>query len=434
MCAFVRPVGFAAGRFFAAKKGHVFVFCHERVFPVNLKKQLSNVYLYTFFSTFTITDAVWVALLAARGFTLAQIGLAEGIFHAVSLLCEVPSGMAADLLGRRRTLAAGGVLWTLSALLMAFAPGLMPVCTAMGLKALGYNMISGTQEALTYDSLKTAGREGEYIRIDANVSVLQKLSTALSALGSLLSRVLSYTGYYLADAAAAVLTVLAATRLTEPVVTAEQAARGQHRLRELPARLRVHILDSLDCLRTSAAVRRLIAADAVISLPSYLTAMLVQQRLTAQGWGMQWLFLPGLLAGAAGMAGAALGRRLHPHSLRGLYTACALLCGVGALLAGAAPAWGCLAGPMLVQGTIAVWFLHSMQRLNDLISSDRRATLISVDSMAYSLLMIPASPVLGWLGDVTGQAGAGLCVLGGAVLLSGLAVAGKTRYNGGRAG
>ena len=266
------------------------------------------------------------------------------------------------------------------------------------------------------------------------MSVLQKLSTALSALGSLLSRVLSYTGYYLADAAAAVLTVLAAARLTEPVVTAEQAARGQHRLRELPARLRVHILDSLDCLRTSAAVRHLIAADAVISLPSYLTAMLVQQRLTAQGWGMQWLFLPGLLAGAAGMAGAALGRRLHPHRLRGLYTACALLCGVGALLAGAAPAWGCLAGPMLVQGAIAVWFLHSMQRLNDLISSDRRATLISVDIMAYSLLMIPASPVLGWLGDVTGQAGAGLCVLGGAVLLSGLAVAGKTRYNGGRAG
>lgn len=84
--------------------------------------------------------------------------------------------------------------------------------------------------------------------------------------------------------------------------------------------------------------------------------------------------------------------------------------------------------------TDAVWFLHSMQRLNDSISSDRRATLISVDSMAYSLLMIPASPVLGWLGDVTGQAGAGLCVLGGAVLLSGLAVAGKTRYNGGRAG
>ena len=71
---------------------------------MNLQKQLRCVYLHAFTSTLRFTDAVWVALLATRGFTLAQIGLAEGVFHGVSLLCEVPSGMAADLLGRRRTL------------------------------------------------------------------------------------------------------------------------------------------------------------------------------------------------------------------------------------------------------------------------------------------------------------------------------------------
>ena len=71
-----------------------------------------------------------------------------------------------------------------------------------------------------------------------------------------------------------------------------------------------------------------------------------------------------------------------------------------------------------------------MQRLNDAIPSDRRATLISVDSMAYSLLMIPASPLVGLVGDLTGQAGAGLCVLCALVVVSGLAAAGQTRYNG----
>ena len=90
----------------------------------------------------------------------------------------------------------------------------------------------------------------------------------------------------------------------------------------------------------------------------------------------------------------------------------------------------CAAGPVLVQGALSVWFLHSMQRLNDAIPSDRRATLISVDSMAYSLLMIPASPLVGLVGDLTGQAGAGLCVLCALVVVSGLAAAGKTRYNG----
>ena len=43
---------------------------------MNLQKQLRCVYLHAFTSTLHFTDAVWVALLAARGFTLAQIGLA----------------------------------------------------------------------------------------------------------------------------------------------------------------------------------------------------------------------------------------------------------------------------------------------------------------------------------------------------------------------
>ena len=390
---------------------------------MNLQKQLRCVYLHAFTSTLRFTDAVWVALLAARGFTLAQIGLAEGVFHGVSLLCEVPSGMAADLLGRRRTLIFGGALGVVSAATMAFAPSLAFICAGMGLKALGYNLLSGTTEALTYDSLKTAGRERDYIKVDAKASIFMKLASALGALASLLAGVLTSAGYYLADAAVSAVSALAAANLTEPVVTDEQAAREKHILQELPARLRVHILDSLDCLCSSTPARRIIMADAVISLPSYLTSMFVQQRLTQQGWAMEWLFLPGLLAGAAGMAGASLGRRLHPKRLRALYFGCALLVGT-------APALLCAAGPVLVQGVLSVWFLHSMQRLNDAIPSDRRATLISVDSMAYSLLMIPASPLVGLVGDLTGQAGAGLCVLCALVVVSGLAAAVKTRYNG----
>ena len=245
---------------------------------MNLQKQLRCVYLHAFTSTLRFTDAVWVALLAARGFTLAQIGLAEGVFHGVSLLCEVPSGMAADLLGRRRTLIFGGALGVVSAATMAFAPSLAFICAGMGLKALGYNLLSGTTEALTYDSLKTAGRERDYIKVDAKASIFMKLASALGALASLLAGVLTSAGYYLADAAVSAVSALAAANLAEPVVTDEQAAREKYILQELPARLRVHILDSLDCLCSSTPARRIIMADAVISLPSYLTSMFVQQR------------------------------------------------------------------------------------------------------------------------------------------------------------
>ena len=135
-----------------------------------------------------------------------------------------------------------------------------------------------------------------------------------------------------------------------------------------------------------------------------------------------------LLSGLASMLGVEAARRLHPKSLRRFSAVCALLCGGGCALVGAAPALGCIFGCMLMQGVIDAYFLHEDQKLNDVIPSDQRATLTSVDSMVYSLLMIPASPLVGAVGDAFGQAGAGLAVLGVLVALTGTAALGrKTR-------
>ena len=153
--------------------------------------------------------------------------------------------------------------------------------------------------------------------------------------------------------------------------------------------------------------------------------MFVQQRLVEQGWPTALLFVPMLLGGLASMLGVEAARRLHPKSLRRFYAVCALLCGGGCALVGAAPVLGCIFGCMLVQGVIGAYLLHEDQRLNDVIPSDQRATLTSVDSMVYSLLMIPASPLVGAVGDAFGQAGAGLAVLGVLVALSGAAALGR---------
>ena len=396
----------------------------ERVFPMNhtihLKKQLRCIYLSNFFSGLRITDAVWVALLAARGFSLWEIGLAESVYHIVSLLCEVPSGMAADLLGRKRALVAGGILAVLSSLLMAFAPGLFLICAAMGLNALSNAMFSGTDAALTYDSLKQAGQEERYLSVAANRSQIGMLASALGSLASTLRRFLRFSGFYLVSALFSSISTLAMLLLKEPVVTEAQAARSSHSLRELPGQFAQLVQDSAAALHGCPLAAKLIAADAFISVPCYLTKMFLQQRLVELGWPTEWLFLPLLLGGAACVAGTEIGRRVHPHTLRRFYTVCALL-------VGAAPAWGGILGMMLVQGVLEVWLLHADQRLNALISSDQRATLISVDNMAYSILMIPASPFVGAVGDLFGQAGAGLALLGVLTAASGAAVLAKRR-------
>lgn len=392
---------------------------------LNLKKQLACIYTSDLFSGLRITDAVWVALLAARGFSLWEIGLAESVYHIVSLCCEVPSGMAADLLGRRKTLLSGGVLTVTCNLLMAFAPNLFTICLAMGLNALAMTMFSGTFTALVYDSLKTEGREDEYIQVSANSSQISMLANAIGSLASLLKRFLGFAGFYLLSAAFEGVSTAALALMEEPIVTKAQANREKHPLRTLPEQFRQLVRDSLHVLHTCPMAGKLIASSALISVPSYLTKMFLQQRLVELGWPTELLFLPLLLGGLACVAGTEVGRRVRCRSMRRLYSACALLCGVGTLLVGAAPAWGGILGMMLVQGVLEVYLLHESQKLNDAIPSDQRATLISVDGMAYSLLMIPASPLVGAVGDAFGQAGAGLALLGGAIMLSGVALLGK---------
>ena len=396
---------------------------HKR--KLNLKKQLACIYTADLFSGLRITDAVWVALLAARGFSLWEIGLAESVFHVVSLLCEVPSGMAADLLGRKKTLVSGGVCMVLQSLLMAFASDLFTICFAMGLNALAMTMFSGTFTALVYDSLKTEGREDEYIQVSANSSQISMLANAIGSLASLLKRFLGFAGFYLLSAAFEGVSTAALALMEEPIVTKAQASRGKQTLRALPGQFTKLARNSLSILRTTPLAAKLIVSSAVVSVPSYLTKMFLQQRLVELGWPTELLFLPLLLGGLACVAGTEIGRRVRCRSMRRLYTACALLCGVGTLLVGTAPAWGGILGMMLVQGVLEVYLLHESQKLNDAIPSDQRATLISVDGMAYSLLMIPASPLVGAVGDAFGQAGAGLALLGGVIVLSGVALLGK---------
>ena len=215
---------------------------HKR--KLHLKKQLACIYTADFFSGLRITDAVWVALLAARGFSLWEIGLAESVFHIVNLLCEVPSGMVADLLGRKKALVSGGVLAVTSNLLMAFAPNLFAICFAMALNALYSTLFSGTSTALLYDSLKQEGCEEEYIQVSANSSQISMLANAIGSMASILNQFLGYVGFYLLNAAFEGASALANMLLAEPIVTESQASRENHPLRALPEQFRQLVRDS----------------------------------------------------------------------------------------------------------------------------------------------------------------------------------------------
>lgn len=383
---------------------------------MNIRSQLVKLHLYNIFISLRITDAVWVVFLLSRGYSLAQVGIAEGIFHITSFLCEVPSGMAADLLGRRRTLALSGVFGVLSALFMAVSSNFAGVCLSMVFSALMCNFESGTMDALTYDSLLMVGKSEKYLHINAWLNGISRTVTAAGCLFSGVALWLGFAKAYIATAIISAAASAAALALLEPTVTEEQKRRTANPFSDLLPRLKEHTRLSFVFLKEHPASLCKILADSGVAVPIYLSFMFMQQSLTANGLPGVWLGTALLAIRLAGTAGIAVGAKLKVRLFPAIM-ACGVGAGLGTVLAGISGCW-----PLSVLGASLASFADGMVQLrvevslNDDFPSDRRATLISVESMVYSTLMIAASPISGAIGDALGTGwtfgllGAGLMV------------------------
>ena len=191
-----------------------------------LPRQKRTLLLLEWCAGFRPAGSIWVLLLALRGFSLVEIGAAEGVFHAVSLCGELPSGLLADLLGRRRTLAAGQAMFLLSPLLLMCSESLTGVCLSMAVLALGFNLQSGTREAMAYETMLQAGQEDGYLKFSSLQNAVYRLSDGGAMLLAGATMILGWRRACLLDAAIALLGLAAALSLTEPVCPGRRSLLG----------------------------------------------------------------------------------------------------------------------------------------------------------------------------------------------------------------
>lgn len=364
---------------------------------IHLKRQIRRLMALECVGYFRPAGCIWVLLLANRGFSLAEIGLAEGIFHLVSLICEIPSGMIADLLGRKRTLAAGQIMSGLSAVAMLFSRDLTGVCINMALSALGYNLASGTREAITYDSLVACDAEEEYLRVSSRLNIIYRLGTAAAMLCAGFIAAIGFRAGYTIDILFALAGTVVALSLHEPVVTEGQRERESARLSGLWTRLRGYLGASARFLKEHPRAIGLMLFNALVGALATLLGFYLQDALPkagATGALLGPLLIAVGLGGAAGSHVAALLERLSYKTAAIL--SCAAI-GGGYLMAasGILPVMA-LGGFLAVAGDDCLQTLTDA-RLNAGLPSDQRATLISVSSMCFSLVMVVLSPLTGAL-------------------------------------
>ena len=101
-------------------------------------------------------------------------------YHVTSLLMEVPTGVVADIWGRRASRIAGRCTAVLAYAIMFFSQSFPLQAFAFAATALGNNLESGAGDALVYDSLLILNEENRYMHVAGRQELVYQLTSILT--------------------------------------------------------------------------------------------------------------------------------------------------------------------------------------------------------------------------------------------------------------
>ncbi|MEO6397401.1 MAG: MFS transporter [Tepidiformaceae bacterium] len=376
----------------------------------HLNRNLRLLQAFWFLREFQLWIPVWIVFLTIeRGFSLTEVTGAEGLFLVGIVVLEVPTGAVADRYGRSLSLALGAFCLGLAALIFAFATSFAVLLASFMVWSVAHTLMSGADMALLFDTLKLAGREAEYEKLAGRGSGLSWAGAGIATmLGGPVASSIDTRFTILLGAATCVVAGLVALSLKEPPRDREDRPHAPYI---------ASIREAFGEMWRVPAVRAVVllagASAATLVASHYLIQPYLVERGVEVGARFSFLQVPVFFAGFAGSVVAGrIGARVGTvRALVGLP-----LAGVAAyfVLASMPGLAGYAALPMLVGFGSAIQPISS-GFVNRRISSERRATVLSIQGMVHSFTLAALAPAVGFATDESGTSAAFL--LGGAMTL-----------------
>lgn len=128
-----------------------------------------------------VTPVLTLALMD-KGASISNISIILGLYALTVILLELPSGMMADIFGRKKVFVLSLLVFTISFSLLLISKGFIVLCIVMILYGLGRALASGSFDALFIDYyIDTFGKD-KLNNITTRLSVLEALGLSAGAL------------------------------------------------------------------------------------------------------------------------------------------------------------------------------------------------------------------------------------------------------------
>jgi MFS family permease len=373
-------------------------------------RSVQRTYLLLLLGNTLAASLIWginTIFLLDAGLTNLEAFAANAFFTGGMVLFEVPTGIVADTVGRRRSYLLGTLTLTGSTLLYVLlwqieAP-FWAWAVASLLIGLGFTFFSGAVEAWLVDALKATGFKGEMESVFGRGQVVTGVAMLTGSVGGgFIAQQFSLgVPFVLRGLILAVMFVVAFRLMHDIGFTPEKGGRPLAEIRKVASA-------SIDYGWRVPAVKWLMV-EALFSGGVGIYAFYALQPYLLELYGDPQAYqIAGLVA--AIVAGAQiLGGVAAPRIRRLFHRRTSALIASGGLgvltlgLIGIVESFWAVIGLIVVWGLLfAASFPIRQTYLNGLIPSRQRATILSFDSMMASTGGVWAQPVLGRAADVWG--------------------------------
>jgi MFS family permease len=347
------------------------------------------------------------------GLSLSEILLVNIFFSSANLIMEYPSGYVSDRLGYRLSLVIACLFGICGYVAYLFAQNFLHVVGAELLLGVCYAFISGSDNALLYESLRHSGRSELYTRCDGRMASFAQIGEAGGALCAGLMYVTHPLLPFMAQIGVWTTALLVALSLKEP---AEE--KGPHISSHISEALRI----SRYALTEKKVIRATMCFGLLLGLSSFYPVWLVQPFMQQCGVPLTWF---GPIWAGANLMVAFCAYNSHKLLDRfGLERIVLLF--IGLIVC----AYLGLGLTSMVGSFLFYYLLTAMRGLQGPIirnllqqraTRHMRASILSLHNLLFRLGYVVSGPVIGWISDNQGLQVAFLTLAGGFALLLPLA-------------
>lgn len=182
-----------------------------------IRANISKLYAFWFFHNLVFAYVIERLFWAGRGITIPQVVYLEILYSVVVFLLEVPTGALADRFGRKPMMILGAVFSFGEMLILTYAWSFGAFACAIIVAAVGKALLSGTSNALFYDSLAAIDRCDSFEQVLGRNSLGKRLAGAIAALvGGLIAERHPLVSTYQLSMVSLACSFLTALSLVEP--------------------------------------------------------------------------------------------------------------------------------------------------------------------------------------------------------------------------